>query len=274
MSETNQNGAVPRSCFVFLLLLVQVFLLAYLSWSISPNRTESAHIGTSVYLWHTQKFDVFHVNPPLVRIVAGAPVALFCNPNYDWKPYSPRSQDRSEWRLGTAFVDANDPDDLRLYVFLMRLACIPLILLGGYFGYRFASELYGEWSGITFFVLWTFSPLILGWGATICPDVAGASMGIVGLYTFWRWLRTPTWSKASIAGICLGLMTLTKMTWIIAFPIWGVLFVVWQFWGTTEGTKVSRSTRRQTGKATSPLFGVFLNHSFGFPEHFQHTFVG
>ena len=117
----------------------------------------------------------------------------------------------------------------------MRVACIPLILLGGYFGYRFASELYGQWSGVTFLVLWTFSPLILGWGATICPDVHAAALGIVGLYTFWRWLKTPTWGKAIIAGICLGLLPLTKTTWIIAFPIWLLLWGIWRFFGQAVG---------------------------------------
>jgi len=65
---------------------------------------------------------------------------------------NPIPQDRSEWALGSAFIATNDFDDLRLYIFLMRLACIPLILLGGYFGYRFASELYGQWSGVTFLI--------------------------------------------------------------------------------------------------------------------------
>ena len=227
MPETNRNALVFRIVLVTL-LCTQASLLAYLSWATSPNRTEAGHIGAAVYLWRVGKFDVFHVNPPLARAVTGMPVAIFCNPNYDWTSYSLKPQDRSEWGLGSAFIAANDPADLRLYIFLMRLACIPLILLGGYFGYRFASELYGQWSGVTFLILWTFSPLILGWGATICPDVAGASMGVVGLYAFWHWLRTPTWGQAAIAGVCLGLMTLTKMTWIVAFPIWCLLFVVWQ----------------------------------------------
>ena len=227
-TPTPQNRLAFRA-FLITLLFTQASLLAYLSWSTSPNRTETGHIGAAVYLWHTGKLDVFHVNPPLVRAIAGAPVALFCNPNYDWKPYSPRPQDRCEWQLGRAFIDANVLDDLRLYVFLMRFACIPLILLGGYFGYRFASELYGRWSGVTFLVLWTFSPLILGWGATICPDVHAASIGIVGLYAFWHWLKKPTWGKAVIAGICLGLLPLTKTTWVIAFPIWLLLWGVWTF---------------------------------------------
>ncbi|MGL6197132.1 MAG: ArnT family glycosyltransferase [Thermoguttaceae bacterium] len=230
--KTNFPGQPPRCLIVTImafLLFLQGGLIGYLSWSTSPNRTEIGHVGAMVYFWHTGKFDVFHVNPPLTRFIAGIPVDLFCNPKYDWKSYSPRPQDRSEWALGNAFVAANELDDLRVYVLIARLACLPLILLGGYFGYKFASELYGEWSGIVFLILWTFSPLILGWGATICPDVAAASIGIVGLYTFWHWLKKPTWGKAIIAGICLGLMPLTKMTWIIAFPIWCLLFVVWKF---------------------------------------------
>ena len=232
MSEQNEsNSGKSLICKVILavLLLIQISLLVSLSWVTSPNRTEVGHIGAAVYFWHTREFDVFHVNPPLTRIIAGMPIALFCNPKHDWNFYSPRPQDRSEWTLGNAFIAANELDDLRLYVFLMRLVCIPLVLIGGYFGYRFASELYGEWSGVVFAILWTFSPLLLGWGATICPDVAAASMGIVGLYTFWHWLKNPGWKKTVIAGICLGLMPLTKTTWIIAFPIWCFLFVVWKF---------------------------------------------
>lgn len=230
-NEPKEDGVSKNPICRFImvaLLLVQASLLAYLSWSTSPNRTEVGHLGAAVYLWNFHKFDVFNVNPPLVRFVAGAPIALFCNPKYDWKGYSPRPQDRCEWKLGNAFIAANELNDLRIYIFLARLACIPLVLLGGYFGFRFASELYGEWSGVVFQILWTFSPLVLGWGATICPDVAAASMGIIGLYTFWHWLKSPTWGKAITAGICLGLMPLTKTTWIIAFPIWFFLWLAWK----------------------------------------------
>jgi hypothetical protein len=148
--------------FVFIFLSIQSTLLAYLSWHTSPNSTEIGHIGAAVYLWQTGKFDVFHVNPPLVRMIAGMPIALFCNPKYDWSGYSPRPQDRCEWQLGNAFVIANKLDDLRFYVFFARIFCIPLVLLGGYVGFRFASELYCEWSGVLFLILWTFSPFILG----------------------------------------------------------------------------------------------------------------
>ena len=115
---------------IVVLLFIQALLLVYLSWSTSPNRTEIGHVGAAVYLWNTGKFDVFHVNPPLVRAVAGISIALFCNPEYDWKPYSSRPQDRSEWRLGSAFVEKNELEDLHIYVFLMRLAVrVPAVAL-------------------------------------------------------------------------------------------------------------------------------------------------
>lgn len=214
--------------FCVALLLIQASLLAYISWNSSPNRTEIGHLGAAVYLWNFGKFDVFSVNPPLVRFVAGLPIALFCEPKYDWKAHSPNPLDRCEWPLGNTFVSINKVDDVRCYTFLARLACIPLVLLGGYVGFRFASELYGEWSGIMFQILWTFSPLTLGWGASICPDVAAASLGILGLYTFWHWLKTPSWSGACVAGVCLGLMLLIKTTWVIAFPLWAGIWFVWK----------------------------------------------
>ena len=210
-----------------ILLGVQAVLIGILSWKTSPNKTEVGHLGAAVYFRQTGKFDVFHVNPPLTRIVAGLPIALFCSPKYDFNAYSPRPQDRCEWPLGKAFIAANDLDDLRRYVFLARMACLPLVLLGGWFGCRFANELYGPGAGIVFLLLWVFSPLVLGWSATICPDVAAASMGIVGLYTFWHWLKTPTWKMAMTSGLCLGLMLMTKMTWIVAVPIWMILYVSW-----------------------------------------------
>ncbi|MDR1269673.1 MAG: glycosyltransferase family 39 protein, partial [Planctomycetaceae bacterium] len=226
-----------RNFYVAVLLFIQAVLLTYLSWSTSPNRTEIGHLGATAYFWHTGKFNVFHVNPPLVRIIAGAPVFIFCNPKYNDKTYSPLPEKRCEWALGNTFVSINNVDDIRYYLFLARFACIPFVLVGGYVGYRFASELYGKTPGFVFLILWTFSPSILGWGATICPDVAATSLGIVGLYTFGHWLKKPDWRKTVTAGICLGLMPLTKITWIIAFPIWLFLWLMKRFFNKPNETK-------------------------------------
>ncbi len=158
----------------------------------SVNRTEVAHLGAAAYFTKTMKFDLFHVNPPLGKIITGLPI-VFCRPTVDLKSYSPRPQDRSEWNVGADFIAANPPEKIRWICFLGRCAFVPIIFLGGWFEFKLATELYGYASGLVFTILWSLSPLFLGWGATLCPDMAAASLGIVAVYWFRRWLQTPTW---------------------------------------------------------------------------------
>ncbi|MGO9107938.1 MAG: hypothetical protein ACLP9L_01785 [Thermoguttaceae bacterium] len=211
---------------VALLLGIQALLIGWTGWGACPNNIEVGHMGAAVYFWHTLRFDVFNVNPPLTRIICGLPVVL-CQPKDDWEFYSPRPQDRCEWAVGRAFIVANGPEKVRWYFALSRWSLIPLLLIGGYFGYRLSSEIYGNSAGFVFLALWCFSPLLLAWGATICPDAAAASLGLIGIHTLRQWLYKPNWARAAIGGVCLGLLPLAKTTWLIAFAIWPVIWCLW-----------------------------------------------
>jgi hypothetical protein len=111
-----------------------------------------------------------------------------------------------------------------------------------------------------FLILWTFSPFILGWGATICPDVTAAAFGIIALYTFGHWLKKPTWLLSVLAGITLGLLPLTKLTWIIVFGIFPVLWLL-----------TSQKSFKNFGQLTIILIiGVFvLNLGYCFDGSFK-----
>jgi len=157
-----------RSIVVFGLLSVQAVLLAHLGWTMSPTPTEVGHMGATLYQWNTLRFDVFHVNPPLMRLITGWPVIL-CGPAYDGKSYSPRPLDRCEWKLGNDFLAANSPPTLRWCFALARWASIPVLLVCGYLGHRLTRELYGDAASVIFMALWCLTPLLLSWGATTCP---------------------------------------------------------------------------------------------------------
>ena len=220
----------------FSLLSLQFLLLAYLGWTMSPMPTEVGHMGATVYWWHTFSYDVFCVNPPLTRMVSGVPVVMSC-PNYDWNGYSSRSQDRPEWAIGNAFIAANSPEKVRWCFVLARWSLIPFILVGGYFGWRLSSDIFGGTAGVVFVVLWCFSPLLSAWGATICPDATAAALGLVAVYTLRQWLRRPNWTRAAVAGVFLGLLALTKLTWIIAFVLWPTIWCLWtmpRYWHPTS----------------------------------------
>ncbi len=215
----------PRWSLVCL-LSAHVLLIVLIDCGASPNKTETAHMVATVYLWHARRFDVFHVNPPLTRAVSGLPVAM-CRPEYDWGFYSSRPVDRTEWRLGTAFVNANSSEKVRWCFSLARWSLIPFLLVGGCFGYRLSREIYGNGAADLFLIVWCFSPSLLSWGATICPDAVAAALGMPAIYTFRRWLHGPTWRRAAMAGVCLGLLPLAKLTWIIAFLLWPLVWFLW-----------------------------------------------
>jgi len=223
---TGQRFNDIRTPFLILALIVQASLLLRLDWMTSPNRTELGHIAAALRFYETGEYDLFHVNPPLTRMLVGPAVAQFAAPQTDWSDYSNDRVKRSEWATGVALVKANDADTIRKSFFFGRAVCIPLVLLGSVFGFLLARELFGDFSGFVFLIFWTFSPLILGWGATICPDVAAASLGLVALYALRRWLLGSTWLQAVLAGLGLGLLPLVKTTWIIAFGIWPLLWLI------------------------------------------------
>ena len=217
--------SIQFKCFASVILFVGTILTVCIGKTASLNRTEVAHLGAAAYFWKTGQFDLFHVNPPLGRMIAGIPIIL-SGPKYDFSNYSPRPQDRSEWKVGMAFVAANKPQEVRRMVFLGRCMLIPIILLGGWFGFLLASEIFGSISGIVFLILWSFSPLFLGWGATLCPDMMAASLGMVAAYAFRRWTNQATWKNALISGLAIGLLPLAKTTWIVAFGLFPLLWLL------------------------------------------------
>ena len=213
---------VRRSSIV-LVLAIYAGLLSWIGWGACANKTEVGHMAAAAYFWHTLRFDVFNVNPPLTHMVNCVPVVL-CDSKCDWSCYSSRPQDRCEFAIGQAFIAANSPQKVRWCFALARWSLIPLLLVGGYFGYRLTRETYGDSSAFAFLAMWCFSPLLLAWGGTVCPDAVAAALGLVAIYTFRQWLHSPTWTRAAFAGVCLGLLPLTKLTWIIAFGLWPIMW--------------------------------------------------
>lgn len=240
---------------IALLLAIHALLLGWQAWRYSPTIDEPAHLAAGISHWKFGRFDLYRVNPPLVRLVAGLPM-LVVEPQTDWSAFTEAPYARPEFPIGTALANANGFDSF-WYFTLARWICIPFNLIGGYFCYRWAHELYdvaqcpdlvhgpsplqhqplpgaqhqlerpAHWAGLMALALWCFCPNILGNGALITPDVAAAAFGVMAGYCFWQWLRVPGWIAASVAGLTLGLAELTKSTWIILFGLWPALWLIW-----------------------------------------------
>jgi 4-amino-4-deoxy-L-arabinose transferase-like glycosyltransferase len=208
------------------LLLVHAGLLGYGAAVHSPCIDEVGHMAAGLSHWQLGRFDLYHVNPPLVRMVAVTPV-LFAEPKINWSKFSDDPAARSEFDVGRQFISDNGERSFWFFTWA-RWACIPFSLLGGTICFRWARELYGPWSGLLALTLWCFGPNILANGQMITPDMGATALGVTAGYLFWKWLKDPQWLLVVPVGVALGFAELTKMTWIVLFALWPLLWLVWQ----------------------------------------------
>ncbi|MCA9049397.1 MAG: glycosyltransferase family 39 protein [Planctomycetaceae bacterium] len=257
------------------LLVIQTTLLGWSAFSNSAVVDEIAHLPAGISHWKFGRFDLYRVNPPLVRSMAAIPV-LFTDCEQDWTLYQSAPLAREEFSVGKAFVKANGFRYFH-YVSIARLACIPFSWVGMLCCYRWGRDLSGCRAGLLAAALWAVSPTMLAHGALITPDLGAAALGVTSAHHFWKWLRAPTWPAAITAGLTLGLAQLTKTSWVILFLVWPGVFVVSSLFR-VAGARGSRCCPRTEGSgmkdcvqlATTLSIGIFiLNAGYLFEGSFK-----
>lgn len=207
---------------VALLLAASGFFLAYSATRHSPTQLEPAFLASGVSHWELGRFDLYRVNPPLPRMIAAIPVVV-AGYKSDWSRYYDAPGARAEFLLGEDFLLANGVRSMDLIV-LARWACIPFTLIGAYFAYRWSKGLYGGAAGLLTLLLYLLEPNLISHGELITPDAACVAFNIMAGYAFWRWIQSPAWSTALLAGIALGAAELTKTSLLILFLLWPTLW--------------------------------------------------
>lgn len=243
-----------------LLLVLQALLLAWAATRHSPGQDEVAHLAAGLDHWSTGAFDLYAVNPPLVRLVATAPLAA-ADIELPAEPISREPRSRPEFELARKLVDHHGSKFLE-WLFVARWACIPFALLATAMIYCWAAELYGARAGLLSAILWVACPSQLANGQMITPDMGAASLGVTAHWFFWQWVRAPRRSAAVAAGMALGLAELTKTTLVVLGPIWlaGWLFtrgrIAWR--GGSLGAELGQLV------AVGLLAVLVLNIGYGF----------
>ncbi|QDU39565.1 hypothetical protein Mal4_39100 [Maioricimonas rarisocia] len=228
-------GLVDRLCrrarfvtlAVILLLAAHAGLLAYSATRHSPTMLEPGFLAAGLSHWEFGRFELFRVNPPLVRMVAALPV-LAAGYEADWSGFYEGPGARPEFSMGADFVRANGERSIWLFT-IARWACLPFSLVGGLFCFLWARDLWQHnGAGLIALTLWCFEPNILAHGELITTDAAATSLGLGAGYLFWRWLRQPGWERAGWMGLMLGLAQLTKSTWLVLFGLWPLLWLLYR----------------------------------------------
>jgi hypothetical protein len=222
------------------LLTIQTALLAYSAYVHSPTLNEPGHLVAGLSIWKFGRFDVYNVNPPLVKMVAALPV-MAVGYEEDWSGFYTGPGARPEFAMGEDFVAANGERSFFLFM-IARWACIPFSWIGAVVCYLWARDLFGRPAGVVACAIWCFEPNILAHASLITPDAHATALGLAACYTFWRWLKRPTWGQAALTGVVLGLAELAKTTLILFYPLWPVMWVIYRL---MERRKVAISLRER-----------------------------
>ncbi|QDV18647.1 hypothetical protein Pan153_33070 [Gimesia panareensis] len=227
-SFTHDNGYPYVKWIVICLLSIHGGLLVYQSKMDSPTLNEPGHLAAGISYLEHGRFELYRVNPPLIRLLAAAPVYSYAKT--DWGGMFEGVGARPIYNVSQDFIKVNDKQIFDL-VTKARWACIPLSLLGAVVVFMWSSKLYGTRAGIWALILWCFSPTILGYGHLITCDMGGTALGVLASYFFWRWLMSYSWRAAILAGVFLGVALLAKTTLLIFIPLWPLMWLIWNYSG-------------------------------------------
>lgn len=202
----------------FWLLVFMASQMAYEAWRESATMDEAAHIpaGYSYIVKRDMRLNPEH--PPLVKDLAGLSIAaLVRNVNFPAELPSWRENVNDQWSFGFDFLyrSGNDADRI---VFAARLPAILLTVALGALIYMWARQLYGAGWALLPLTLFTLSPNFIGHGKLVTTDI-GAALGILlSLYSFIRYLQSPTRKNFWLAGLALGVGLLLKFTVVLVVP--------------------------------------------------------
>jgi hypothetical protein len=223
------SSAIPchkTSGIAAVLLVLHTILLSAQAWHDSPTFDEVGHLAAGIRCWDSGRFDLYLVNPPLVRLVATAPL-LCSDATVDVSASPTEESDRPEFSIGASLFQRAGLAGV-WWMTVARLSCIPFAVVGACTCFLWARDLYGRKSGLLAMMLWCFSPSILAHGHLITPDAPAAAVGASAIYCFWKWLRLPNWKLSVFCGLLLGMAELTKATWIVLYAFYPLAWIAWR----------------------------------------------
>ena len=215
-------------------LLIFVFLIAFLSVkNDSLTMDEVAHLPAG-YGYLTQKdMRLNPEHPPLIKDIGALPLLFIKNIKFPSEIPAWKSDINGQWNFGRYFLynTGNPADKMILWG---RMPMILILILLGFFIFKWAKELFGNKAGLLALFLFSFSPTLLAHGRLVTTDVGAAAGVTVATYYFLKSLKSPVKKNIIIAGIVFGIAQLLKFSAVLLVPFFGIIGLVW--WLKKSGT--------------------------------------
>ncbi len=197
--------------------LVALWLAAVL-WSATvhaPNVNEPAHLCSAYAIYQLSRFDIYPVNPPLSRIVAGLGSVWLVpegkNLWESWTTYVDRPDAYTVFPFAIATFSANLPESLSW----LRWARVALALacgIGPIAVWSWSRKAHGPAAGLLAVLFYVLNPELLHWSGCLNPDGLTAAMAAAAGWAYFRYREQPGTGRAAAFGLTVGLGLLTKFT--------------------------------------------------------------
>lgn len=242
----------------WVVVALQVAFSIHFAATASVTHDEYWHLPIGAMHWRTAKFDWEPLNPPLVRMWAGLPVAFLDQSPVPEKPIPPGE-------YGDRFIAANGERFQSLY-FYGRLMMVVLSAGTTLLIARWATSLFGAAAGTVAAITWGLSPTTIANGGIVTTDMGAALAFVVVLWTLERCAVMPTWKRTLIWGAAIGAAQAMKYTCVLLYPL---SFIGW--WLVRRGDAGRPSTRAILVRmlVAIGLSLAVLNASYLFEESFR-----
>ncbi len=214
-----------QSNIIAFLLLVFMFLIALFSMrGDSLTMDELAHLPAG-YSYLTKKdMRLNPEHPPLVKDLSASLLLFLKDIKFPSEAKEWQKDINGQWGFGNKFLfKIGNPADK--IIFLGRLPMLLILILLGFYIFRWTREVWGNKAGLLALFFFSFSPTFIAHGRLVTTDVGAATAFFISTYYFVKFLKDSSKKNLVLAGIVFGLAQLTKFSAILLFPIFAILLL-------------------------------------------------
>ncbi len=261
---------------IAIFLLVFVFFIGVFSMkNDSLTMDELAHLPAG-YSYLTQKdMRLNPEHPPLIKDLAAIPLLFIKNINFPSETKSWKKDVNGQWDFGNKFLFHSGNPAYKM-IFWARIPMILILLLLGFYIFRWARELFGNKTGLLSLFLFSFSPTLLANGRLVTTDVGAAAGIFIASYYFVKFLKNSSLKNLIFAGIAFGLAEVMKFSVILLFPLFGLLIIFWAYAKSSNFKGFLKVFGKYllffifiTAIAYSLIWAIYFYHTWNYPPERQ-----
>lgn len=202
------------------LFVVFALQLYYHAVSTSATVDEPDHILAGYRHLQCGDFGINPEHPPLLKLIAAVPLAFRDLSDPPWECGSKLTSKFDAFSYGSTFLVENGIDSI---VIPTRLAASVMSLLLALLVYLAAWEMFGRWEALTALAIVAFEPSLIAHGSLVTTDVAISATAFGSIFALYRFGKSRTPLRFSVATLAFGLMLASKHS---AAVFVGIMFVL------------------------------------------------